>query len=185
MFQDAKAKILNYIENRKLYESNMTHKKPANISHINISKFEFESRLSNYGRFCPVCWEKSKKIVQYEYHWNDLKITTKNWIKENLIQYMNHFYSACDSHHYEFIANTKKYLSDNFDLIEKPFLLSIFPEILIQNKGFCIVSFIEDNVIAKGLYDFAVFYKKMVYIFFSNYFKLILNHIPLFNYIYI
>lgn len=142
----------------------MTHSKPANISHINISQFEFESRLSNFGLFCSVCWKNSKKMVRYEYSCNDLKIRTKNLFRENLIQYMNHFYWTCDSHHCNFIRNPKKYLSEDFGLIEKAFLLKNFPSILIQNNGFCIVAFVEDcSAIIKGLEDLAVSYKKMVY----------------------
>lgn len=162
MFQDAKSQILNFIKNTKLYELNMTHKQPANISHINFSQFEFESRLSNFGLFCSVCWRNSKKMVQYEYRCNDLKITTKHLFKENIIQYMNHFYWTCDSHHCNFIRNPEKYLSEDFFLIEKAFLLRNFPKILIQNNGFCIVAFIEDGTIIKGLDNLAVSYKKMV-----------------------
>lgn len=163
MFQDAKSKILNFIKNTKLYELNMTHGKPANISHVNISQVEFESRLSNCGLFCSVCWKNSKKMVRYEYRSNDL-IRTENSFKENLIQYMNHFYWTCDSHQCNFITNPKKYISEDFDLIEKAFLLRNFPSILIQNNGFCIVAFVEDSSIIKGSEDLAVSYKKMVHI---------------------
>ncbi|XP_032441534.1 adenylate kinase 9 isoform X1 [Xiphophorus hellerii] len=142
----------------------------ACINRLCITPNELNSRLGEFGHYCPVC------LALY-YHLVDCSETAD---LTHAAEYKKFYYRLCGRNHLEiFLSNPDTFLAPccPFNLPEPHLLPRKLTELQVKNKfpqqvelkGFCPVTYKDGNqryeALVRGTMEYAVEYKKKLYIF--------------------
>ncbi|XP_014328191.1 adenylate kinase 9 isoform X2 [Xiphophorus maculatus] len=144
--------------------------KAACINRLCITPNELNSRLGEFGHYCPVC------LALY-YHLVDCSETAD---LTHAAEYKKFYYRLCGGNHLEiFLSNPDTFLAPccPYNLPEPHLLPRKLTELQVKNKfpqqvelkGFCPVTYKDGNqryeALVRGTMEYAVEYKKKLYIF--------------------
>ncbi|XP_043962483.1 adenylate kinase 9 isoform X2 [Gambusia affinis] len=144
--------------------------KAACINKLCITPKELNSRLGEFGHYCPVC-------LALHYHLVDCSETAD---LTHAAEYKKLYYRLCGGNHLEiFLSNPDKFLAPccPYNLPEPHLLPRKLTELQVKNrfpqqvelKGFCPVTYKDGNqryeALVRGMMEYAVEYKGKIYVF--------------------
>uniref|UniRef100_A0A3B3YNL9 Uncharacterized protein n=1 Tax=Poecilia mexicana TaxID=48701 RepID=A0A3B3YNL9_9TELE len=146
------------------------NRKAACINRLCITPKELNSRIGEFGHYCPVC-------LALFHHLVDCSETAD---LTHAAEYKKFYYRLCGGNHLEiFLSNPDEFLAPccPYNLPEPHLLPRKLTELQVKNKfpqqielkGFCPVTYKDGNQryesLVRGLMQYAVEYKEKLYIF--------------------
>ncbi|CAJ1078426.1 adenylate kinase 9 isoform X4 [Xyrichtys novacula] len=142
----------------------------ASINRLCVPPKELQSRLGEFGQYCPVCLALHRHLVDC----SDIAALTY------AAQYKEHYYKMCDKDHLErFLASPHQFVAPGCPhSLPQPELLpqilteaqvkSKFPQ-QVEMKGFCPVTYLDGKqryeALVRGKLEYAVEYRELIYLF--------------------